>query len=831
MERTTIDFGIDLGTTNSVISVSQSGSVEVIKNGLSEITPSLVYFDKRGIKRDGLAANNAQGRADTAFDVQAEFKREMGQRVQRKFKLANKSMSPEELSAEVLMELRNAAELRFGTKPDAAVITVPAMFELPQTEATAHAAKLAGFSYSQLLQEPVAAAVAYGFESDAERAYWLVYDFGGGTFDASIVAIRDGQLTVVKHAGDNYLGGADLDWKIVEELMIPKLQGAYSLNSISRAANARDIDRGRMMVLKRYAENIKRSLSTSEETLMPSEVIFEDDDKTPVDLEGLVTRAEFEALASPFIDRSIDIVTKLISDCGIKKSDINRFLLVGGSTFIPLVRKRTAAIGIPIGMELDPMTVVSRGAAIFASSQRLPSSRAKPTNVAVGTATVQLEYDSVARDTLALVGGKVEINGKPAPSSTTVRIDRDDQGWNSGDIAIDPKGMFFTQVTIREKGQSVFRLTVRDSGGQSIPCIPESFAITNGLTVASSPLPAGCAVGLADGRAEILIPGGRALPCAPEVFKGQFVRSLKKGAADSLKVPFLSGDEPIADHNLCGIIVHIHGKDISRDVPAGTDLEITIEVDTSGVPHMRVFVPLLDQTFEPSERIELKHESAEVLGSRKKALIAQLDEIETKANEANLSSIGNSASKLSVCDNFDTIDALTEKARNGDNVAAGQARNLLVDLAKKTNELKAQIDWPTTLVEYNEAVDRVRKLAAENGDTQDRKSIEDVLKEGARAVEAKDTKMLEHCRSQLGAISFGIARKDPGFYVGFLAHLSQMEQRFPDRAAARRLFAEGAAATQRRDVDSLQSVVQQLLRMLPSEVAAEANLAIRSDVR
>jgi hypothetical protein len=125
----------------------------------------------------------------------------------------------------------------------------------------------------------------------------------------------------------------------------------------------------------------------------------------------------------------------------------------------------------------------------------------------------------------------------------------------------------------------------------------------------------------------------------------------------------------------------------------------------------------------------------------------------------------------------------------------------------------------------------VRKLAVENGDTQDRKSIEDVLKEGARAVEAKDTKMLEHCTSQLGAISFGIARKDPGFYVGFLAHLSQMEQRFPDRAAARRLFAEGAAAAQRRDVNSLQSVVQQLLGMLPSEVAAEANLAIRSDVR
>jgi molecular chaperone DnaK len=429
-----------------------------------------------------------------------------------------------------------------------------------------------------------------------------------------------------------------------------------------------------------------------------------------------------------------------------------------------------------------------------------------------------------------MVGGKVEINGKPAPSATTVRIDRDDQGWNSGDVAIDPKGMFFTQVTIREKGQSVFRLTVRDSGGQSIACIPESFAITNGLTVASSPLPAGCSVGLADGSAKNVIPGGRALPCAPEVWAGQFVRGLKKGAADALKVPFLSGDELIADHNLCGTIVHIYGKDISRDVPPGSALEITIEVDVSGVPHMRVYVPLLDQTFEPSGRIELQHEPADVLESRKEALIADLDEIETKANNANLGSIAIAASTLSVCRDFDEIDVLTEKARNGDTVAAGQARRRLVDLAKKTSALSAQIDWPTTLADYNENVDRVRKLAAESGDAQDRKTIDDVVKEGAKAIDSKDTKMLSHCNAQLGSIFIGIARKDPAFYVGVLEHLSQMEHRFPDRAAARRLFAEAAAAAQRRDASSLQSVVQQLWGMLPAEVATEAKRAIGSDV-
>ena len=166
------------------------------------------------------------------------------------------------------------------------------MFELPQNEATAHAAKLAGFAHSQLLQEPVAAAVAYGFQTDAEKAHWIVYDYGGGTFDVSIIAIRDGQLRVIKHAGDNYLGGADLDWKIVDECMVPDLTDMFSLSSLARGPKARDIDNGRMLVLKRHAENIKKMLSNQERVEYFEENVFTDDDGTPVDLVLLVTNRQ-----------------------------------------------------------------------------------------------------------------------------------------------------------------------------------------------------------------------------------------------------------------------------------------------------------------------------------------------------------------------------------------------------------------------------------------------------------------------------------------------------------------------------------------------------------
>ena len=830
MERTTVDFGIDLGTTNSVISVSQGGNIETIKNGLSEITPSVVYFDKRGTKRVGLEAAEMLSRPATALDVQAEFKRVMGQRVTHEFKSSGKSMSPEELSAEVLIALRQAAGSRLGSEPGAAVITVPAMFELPQNGATAEAAKLAGFRHSQLLQEPVAAAVAYGFQGDTERAYWLVYDYGGGTFDASIVAIRDGQLTVVKHAGDNYLGGADLDWKVVDESIRPALMQAYSLKSLSRSPKARDVDRGRMLVLKRFAETIKKRLSTSEEVEYFEENVFVDDDGKQVDLEGRITRAEFEAYAAPSVDHSIKIVQKLIEESGIPKASLDRFLLVGGSTFIPLVRQRTAALGIPIGMELDPMTVVSRGAAIFASSQRIPASLAKPIVVAVGAAKLQLEFEVVVRDTEPFVGGKVEIDGKPAPLGTVVSLRRSDKGWSSGDIQVDSKGMFFTSVKIMDKGQSTIEITIRDANGVGIPCTPNSLAITYGMSVAAATLSAGCGIGFSDGRAEILVRSGASLPCEAPVYKAHFVRGLKKGTTDCLKIPILSGDDPIADHNLCGATIRIMGTDISKDLPVGSSVEISLTIDASGVPHARAFIPVLEETFEPDAKMSLDHEPPTVMRDRVRAIVGRLEECEEKADAASLTAVSAEAEALRESEDMEAIEELILAWEQGDPVSAGQARNKTIELSKRASDIADKVDFPATLASYNEELDGARAAAAAYGTASDRAPIDEVAREGSKAISKKDVKMLKHCIPQLIHLRLELLQKDPGFWVGFLSHLSSMQDQFSDRAAARKLLTEGASAAQRRDVDSLKSIVSQLFRMLPRDVADAVKQGVRSDV-
>jgi len=830
MSRLTIDFGIDLGTTNSAISVAQRGGVETVKNGLSEITPSLVAFDKKGSKRIGLAAADMYRRASSATNVHAEFKRVMGQRVYREFKAAGLKKTPEELSAEVLLELKRACTGRFGAEPEAAVITVPAMFELPQNEATANAAKLAGFAHSQLLPEPVAAAIAYGFATDVERAYWLVYDYGGGTFDASIVSVRDGQLSVIRHAGDNYLGGADLDWKIVDEALVPALVENYSFATLSRAAGAPDIDRGRMLVLKQLAERIKKELTTSESANWHEEGLLEDDDGEAIDVDGSLSRARFEELAAPAVDRSMQIVEKLIADSGIPRDKIDKLLLVGGSTFIPLVRSRLASLAIPLGIELDPMTVVSRGAAIFASSQRIPSAHRKTSAPDAGTATVQLEYEPVTKELHPMIGGRVQINGAAPAAGATVSLTRDDQGWSSGEVPLDSKGMFFIGAKIREKGQTSFEIVVRVDGAK-VPCQPSALSATYGLQVSGAPLPAGVGIALADGKCKILHAAGSILPRPEEPFKAKFTRTLKKGSQESLRIPVMSGDELIAEHNRCGAVIEIKGSDLDRDVPAGTDVEISISIDSSGVPSVRAYVSLLDLTFEPSERLRLDYEPAEILRERKEALKTRLEKVEEDADSNSLDTLSADALALRLGDEMNEIDSLIDQWEGGDEVAAGKATHLISEVSKKTATLEAGVALPAATAEFNKSLDDVRKAVAQYGKAEERRIIEELAREGNKAIQVKDAIALRHCSGQLGAMGAQLIARDPGFWMAFLHHMSTMQSKFTDQAAGRRLLNEGAQAAQRGDVQSVQSVVQQLNRLLPPQEAQAITSQITSHVR
>ena len=257
MSRLTIDYGIDLGTTNSSIAVFDRTGPRIIRNNENEqFTPSAVWIEKNGALRVGRAAKE-RALSDPRNGA-IEFKLLMGKAHTTSFQNQNRSFKPEELSAEVLKSLKeDVIRSNNGEVLESAVITVPAAFDLPETEATRRAAKLAGISYCPLLQEPIAASLAYGFENHSDNAFWLVYDIGGGTFDAAVMHVHDGAIHVVNHGGDMNLGGKLIDWDVVEQVFVPALS-SFSLSNFYRGTDKWRTAFGK---LKLHAERAKIALT------------------------------------------------------------------------------------------------------------------------------------------------------------------------------------------------------------------------------------------------------------------------------------------------------------------------------------------------------------------------------------------------------------------------------------------------------------------------------------------------------------------------------------------------------------------------------------------
>ncbi|MDP2950552.1 MAG: Hsp70 family protein [Chloroflexota bacterium] len=384
MQRTTVDFGIHLGTANSEIAVLKSTEVEVIENNEGQRrTPSAVWIDGKGRVRVGrLAKQHAEVDPTNAY---SEFRLFMGTDHVYRFAAAGREMKPEELSAEVLKSLRADAHKRTGGEIRAAVISVPAYFDLPANGATRRAAQMAGIELSPLIQEPVAAALAYGFESERDRVFWMVYDIGGGTFDAAVMHVRDGLIQVVNHGGDEYLGGKLIDWEIVEKLLVPGLVRNYKLTDFRRGNGNW---RGAFAKLKQQAEEAKIRLSTDEVTDIFIDQLCKDDNGQPVRVELEIRRKDLEPLIAPFVERSINICHRVLAEKRLDPGDIEKLILVGGPTLTPILREMLAQqLGIPPEFRLDPLTVVARGAAIFAGTQRV--GHVESVQAAPGQSTVE----------------------------------------------------------------------------------------------------------------------------------------------------------------------------------------------------------------------------------------------------------------------------------------------------------------------------------------------------------------------------------------------------------------------------------------------------------
>ena len=343
-------IGIDLGTTNSCVSVLEGGEAKVIANPEGgRTTPSVVAFKNGEIIVGDAAKRQMVTNPDTIYSI----KRLMG--TDKKVKANGKEYTPEEVSAMILSYMKDYAESYLGEKVTKAVITVPAYFNDAQRQATKNAGKIAGLEVERIINEPTAAALAYGIDKQNDAHTILVYDLGGGTFDVSILELGDGVYEVKSTSGNNKLGGDDFDQRISDYLVSEfKKENGIDLST----------DKMAMQRIKDASEKAKKDLSGVTQTQISLPFISQGDNG-PLHLEMTLTRAKFEELIGDLIESTLDPVRKALKDANMTKDDINKIIFVGGSTRIPMV---TDLIKKELGKEpskgVNPDEVVAMGASI-----------------------------------------------------------------------------------------------------------------------------------------------------------------------------------------------------------------------------------------------------------------------------------------------------------------------------------------------------------------------------------------------------------------------------------------------------------------------------------
>ena len=345
-------IGIDLGTTNSCVAVLEGGEAKVIPNAEgNRTTPSVVAFKGN----DELVGETAKRQAVTNVkNTIASIKRKMG--TNEKVEANGRMYTPEEISAKILSKLKKDAESYLGDKVTKAVITVPAYFNDAQRQATKNAGKIAGLDVERIINEPTAAALAYGLDKQDVLQTILVYDLGGGTFDVSILELGDGVFEVKSTAGNNHLGGDDFDERVANYL-VTEFKKEHGID-LSKDAMA-------MQRVKDAAEKAKKDLSSMTTTQISLPFITQNENKEPLHMDITLSKAKFEDLNKDLFDSTLEPVRKALKDAGLTAKDINKVILVGGSSRIPYIQELVKKeLGQEPNKSVNPDEVVAMGAAI-----------------------------------------------------------------------------------------------------------------------------------------------------------------------------------------------------------------------------------------------------------------------------------------------------------------------------------------------------------------------------------------------------------------------------------------------------------------------------------
>ena len=839
MARIKIDYGIDLGTTNSAIARMENGEsvIKQTKIGMDTL-PSCVYFprSKKGKTdpRIGLNAKNAvYSDAIMALSKNEppkecgylEFKREMGS--DKKYSNENmpkESYSPEELSAEVLKELKSLIN---DETVNSVVITVPAMFTAIQKDATMKAARIAGFKQCELLQEPIAACMAYGLSSEKKDGKWLVFDFGGGTFDAALVKVEDGILTVFDTEGDNYLGGKNLDEAVVNKILMPSLKKDYALSSYETTEWKK---KALMDALKGPAEEMRIALSFADSadysTWDRNFKFGKDDNDEEIDLEITITKDQLIDAVGEQYQKAVNICKNLLERNGLTGKDLSSLILVGGPTYSPIIRDMLKEeVTTNVDTSVNPMTAVARGAALYASTIDANINEAEIKKEAKADIVfLQVGYESTSVESSEWVSISIdkEKTGNNSPNELSIELQRADGAWRSDRISVDTNGNVIEAFLLEGK-PNTFKVKAYNQQGNAVEIFPSEFTIIQGVKVGAAPLPYNIGIAVYNDikKRGVFLPArglekNKPLPAVGVVHDRKTTQALRPGVStDVLSIPVyqvsgLEAEGKTAALNTQISNVVVTGDDVEQLIPENSNVEITLHVDSSEMMTMEVYFPSVD--FTVKKELDLsKRESPEdaiswvnkELGSAQRSIEALL------------------SSGISVEELTKELDAVKELASSGNDPMRTQSD--LKRFLRKIEELEDCTEWQRVERELREEFDRLEKAQNDLGNDKSAQLVNQIRSQVDNVIRVKDAKFGCEILDQISSLFVHLTLVYQCMGLIRDCHNRFGTIRWKDSSRARQLINRGLEEINNQpSVDKLHPIACGLIDLMPNEEAANA---------
>ena len=594
MGRIKIDYGIDLGTTNSALAVINKGEIEIKNIDRANIVPSCVAYNRKGNVRAGITALSEKGN-------HTEFKRQMGTDWSvKKHPELNEMVNAEELSAELLKKLKGeVTEEQFKS----VVITVPAMFDMNQVAATKRAGELAGFEQVEILMEPVAAAFNFAIKNKIGDAKYVVFDFGGGTFDAALVKAEGGVMSVVSSEGDNFLGGKDLDNVVVEAVLLPLLRKNFDIENLSEVDVIILKER-----LKRLADNLKIELGKVESIDILTDLgqLGNDALGNEIEIDRTFTRDEVHGSMHDIFMKAIAHAKTLLEVNHLTVSDIKTIVLVGGPTQIPLFRELIEKEIMKPDISLNPMQAIAEGAALYAATfnNKIDSHGqgfADPSKDGINQLSlveIEVQYAATSVQNIEAIG----IKRKNTSEAYSVIVSRSD-GWQSSRHELDDVVM----VAIAEGKPNSFSIQLFDASNNPVPSSPNEFTIIPGTSIdGGAPLPYHIGMEVFDQKkGNIFTPfkgleKDRKLPLVGLTDRELYNSSeLRPGIEDDkmeISIYFATRDarDSRSIINIYMDVIEVNGMDVNKLVPENSLVDFTLRIDISQNMTLEIEFPHLD---------------------------------------------------------------------------------------------------------------------------------------------------------------------------------------------------------------------------------------------